>query len=128
MFIRRGQTVFLADTSVAENPDGRALADIAVQTAATARSLGFEPRVALLSYSNFGQPARPTTRDVRDAVQELEHRGVDFEFDGEMQVNVALDYELSADGLLSGGGAGDGENAGGGGGIRAGAAPPLSRT
>ena len=94
MFIRRGQTVFLADTSVAENPDGRALADIAVQTAATARSLGFEPRVALLSYSNFGQPARPATRDVRDAVQDLEQRGVDFEFDGEMQVNVALDYEL----------------------------------
>ena len=94
MFIRRGQTVFLADTSVAENPDGRALADIAIQTAATARSLGFEPRVALLSYSNFGQPERPATQDVRDAVAELETRKVDFEFDGEMQVNVALDYDL----------------------------------
>ena len=94
MFIRRGQTVFLADTSVAENPDGRALADIAIQTANTARSLGFEPRVALLSYSNFGQPERHATKDVRDAVLELERRRVDFEFDGEMQVNVALDYDL----------------------------------
>ena len=67
---------------------------IAIQAAATARSLGFEPRVAILSFSNFGQPERPATKAVRDAVQELEMRKVDFEFDGEMQVNVALDYDL----------------------------------
>jgi len=59
-----------------------------------ARQLGHEPRVALLSFSNFGNPPLEKMERVRDAVHELDQRQVDFEYDGEMQPNVALDFEL----------------------------------
>ena len=94
MVIARGRTVFLADTSVHELPTPEELADIAVQTAAKARQLGHEPRVALLSFSNFGNPPREKAERIREAVEVLNNRRVDFEYDGEMQANVALDYEL----------------------------------
>jgi malate dehydrogenase (oxaloacetate-decarboxylating)(NADP+) len=77
-----------------ELPDPEQLADIAIQSAAQARAMGHEPRVALLSYSNFGNPLRETAKRVRDAVAVLDSRLVDFEYDGEMQANVALDGEL----------------------------------
>jgi malate dehydrogenase (oxaloacetate-decarboxylating)(NADP+) len=65
-----------------------------VQTAAKARQLGHEPRVALLSFSNFGNPPREKAERIREAITVLNGRMVDFEYDGEMQANVALDYEL----------------------------------
>jgi malate dehydrogenase (oxaloacetate-decarboxylating)(NADP+) len=100
IFLSRGRTVFIADTSVHELPSATELADIAVQTAAKARQFGHEPRVALLSFSNFGNPMREKAERVRDAVDELDQRkvmgrgNIDFEYDGEMQANVALDFAL----------------------------------
>ena len=92
--VARGRTVFLADTSVHELPTPEQLADIAIQSAAQARALGHEPRVALLSFSNFGNPPREKALRIRQAVEVLDTRDVDFEYDGEMQANVALDGDL----------------------------------
>ncbi|WP_119460462.1 NADP-dependent malic enzyme [Rhodospirillaceae bacterium SYSU D60014] len=92
--IAQGRTVLIADTSVHELPTAEELADIAVQSAAKARQLGHDPRVALLSFSNFGNPPREKAERIREAVTVLDGRQVDFEYDGEMQANVALDFEL----------------------------------
>ncbi|QIE57630.1 NADP-dependent malic enzyme [Pikeienuella piscinae] len=89
--LARGRTVLVADTMVHEMPNGSELADIAEQSARVARRLGLEPRVALLSYSTFGYPISERSSNLRDAVRILEERGVDFEFDGEMAADVALD-------------------------------------
>ncbi|MCA8934518.1 MAG: NADP-dependent malic enzyme [Rhodospirillaceae bacterium] len=89
-----GRTVFIADSRVHERPTTDELVEIAIHSARRARVLGHEPRVALLSYSNFGQPESEITQHVRDAVAELDRLGVDFEYDGEMTVEVALDPEL----------------------------------
>ena len=94
VIVTRGRTVFLADTTVHELPNPEQLADIAIQSAAQARAMGHEPRVALLSYSNFGNPLRSTAKRIRDAVAVLDSRVLDFEYDGEMQANVALDGDL----------------------------------
>ena len=92
--IARGQTIFIADTRVHEMPDAETLVDIAIQSADYARQFGHEPRVALLSYSNFGQPLAPNTERVREAVKILDSRGVNFEYDGEMAADTALDPNL----------------------------------
>jgi malate dehydrogenase (oxaloacetate-decarboxylating)(NADP+) len=94
ILVVRGRSIFIADTSVHELPNAEQLADIAVQAAAAARTLGHEPRVALLSYSNFGNPWHPAAQRIRDAVQLLDLREPDFEYDGEMQANVALNFPL----------------------------------
>ena len=92
--VTRGRTVFMSDTYVHELPTPDELADIAIQTAAKARQMGHEPRVALLSFSNFGNPNREKTYRIRDAVEVLDARKVDFEYDGEMAADVSLDDEL----------------------------------
>ena len=92
--ITRRQTLFIADTNINELPDPECLADIAVQTAEFARSFGHVPRVALLSFSNFGYPDRQHMQRIRAGVQAIDQRGVDFEYDGEMNVDVALDMSL----------------------------------
>ncbi len=94
MMLARGRTVFIADTAVLDEPTSVELADIAAQAAAEARRLGHEPRVALLSFSNFGNPMREKAERIRDAVALLDMRTVDFEYDGEMSADVALDPEL----------------------------------
>ncbi len=94
MVIVRGRTVFIADTNVHELPTPEQLADIACQAAAKARAFGHEPRVALLSFSNFGNPMREKAQRIRTAVEVLDGRGVDFEYDGEMSADVALDPEM----------------------------------
>ena len=94
MVIAGSRTVFIADTTVHELPTPAELADIACQTAAKARSMGHEPRVALLSNSNFGNPRWEQADRIRDAVQELDSREVDFEYDGEIAADVALDPKL----------------------------------
>src|SRR3546814_2033248 len=81
----RGRALFIADTSVHELPNAEQLVDIAQQSAAHARALGHEPRVALLSYSNFGNPWHPAAQRIRDAVHLLDQREPDFEYDGEMR-------------------------------------------
>ncbi len=94
ILVARGRTVFIADTTVNEFPSPVQLADIAVQTATKARLMGHEPRVAFLSFSNFGQPMRERAQHVRDAIALLDERDVGFEYDGEMSADVALDFEL----------------------------------
>ena len=94
IILARGRTVFIADTSVHEEPTSVVLADIAEQAADTARLLGHEPRVALLSFSNFGNPLREQTARIRDAIALLESKAVDFEYDGEMSADVALDPDM----------------------------------
>ncbi|MDA8230070.1 MAG: NADP-dependent malic enzyme [Magnetospirillum sp.] len=94
LLLARGRTVLMADTAVHETPAPEELADIAVQSARKARQMGQEPRVALLSYSTFGNPASDRAERVREAAAILDSREVDFEFDGEMAADVALDPEL----------------------------------
>jgi malate dehydrogenase (oxaloacetate-decarboxylating)(NADP+) len=94
--VTRSTTLFIADTNINELPDPDALADIAIQTAERARAFGHEPRVALLSFSNFGYPHREHMQRIRAGVRALDERNVDFEYDGEMNVDVALDMSLRA--------------------------------
>ena len=94
VMMARGRTVFIADTTVHELPDTNELADIAIQTASMARAMGFTPRVALLSFATFGNPPISKAARIRDVVMELDRREVDFEYDGEMSADVALDPEL----------------------------------
>ena len=94
IIVARDRTVFLADSTVHELPDAEQLVDIAIQSAAQARAMGHEPRVAFLSFSNFGNPPRREAEHMRQAVELLDGRQVDFEYDGEMQANVALDHNL----------------------------------
>ncbi len=92
----RGRTVVVADTAVHDMPSGEELADIAEEAASFAKRLGYEPRVAMLAYSTFGQPEGERSRHVREAVQILDRRRVDFEFDGEMAADVALNPKVMA--------------------------------
>ncbi|MGH6954610.1 MAG: NADP-dependent malic enzyme [Alphaproteobacteria bacterium] len=94
IMIARGRTVFMADTTVHERPTAVELADITVQAARQARGLGHEPRAALLSFTNFGNPPAEQAERVREAVAMLDSRPVDFEYDGEMTADVALDHDL----------------------------------
>jgi len=89
-----GLTVLLADTLVHEVPSSPQLADIAIQAAAKGHQLGPEPHVALLSYSNFGNPMGEDGQRVRDAVALLDQRRAGFKYDGEMSADVALDEAL----------------------------------
>lgn len=91
MVINRGRTVFIADTSVTELPQGEDLANIAMESARAVRSLGFSPRVAFLSYSTFGNPMGERGEKVREAVAILDSMGgIDFEYEGDMSADVAL--------------------------------------
>jgi malate dehydrogenase (oxaloacetate-decarboxylating)(NADP+) len=92
----RGATIFIADTLMHFRPNPMQLADIAIGAAAAARQLGHEPRVALLSHSTFGNEAHVTSDTMREAVAILDQRGVDFEYDGEMSPDVALDPSYRA--------------------------------
>jgi malate dehydrogenase (oxaloacetate-decarboxylating)(NADP+) len=92
----RGATIFIADTLVHFRPTPQQFADIAIGAAGAARRLGHEPRVALLSYSTFGSQLSPAGNAIREAVDILDQYGVDFEFDGEMSPDVALDESYRA--------------------------------
>jgi malate dehydrogenase (oxaloacetate-decarboxylating)(NADP+) len=94
MVMTRGRTVFIADTSINERPSGPQLARIARQCADEARAMGHEPRVAFLSHSNFGNPPGALATQVREAVAILDDEGADFEYDGEMSPDVALNMSL----------------------------------
>src|SRR4051794_33003876 len=96
MMLAKGRTVFIADTTVHELPDTRTLADIAIQAARTVERMGFVPRVALLSFSTFGNPPVTKAASMSSVAIELDRRQVTFEYDGEMAADVALDPELMA--------------------------------
>ena len=94
MVVSREKTVFIGDTSIIERPKPKELADIAVQMATLVSKLGFNPRVAFSSFANFGSPSLLSTTSAKEAVSILKDRSVDFEFDGEMSVEIALNHEL----------------------------------
>ncbi len=93
MIVNKGKTVFIGDTSVHENPTAKQLAEIAISSARVVRLFGFDPKVAFVSHSTFGQPATSQTKHIRDAVEILQDKKVDFQFDGDMQPDVALNEE-----------------------------------
>ena len=95
MVVNKGKTVFIGDTSVHEYPSSEQLADIAISSARVVRLFGFDPKVAFLSHSTFGQPLTSRTKHIRDAVDILKKRKVDFKFDGDMQPDIALSKEYA---------------------------------
>ena len=92
--VSRQGTVFLADTSINETPSPDQLATIAKQMAKNARTMGHAPRIAFLSFSNFGSREIERIDRIRKAIRLLDAEEVDFEYDGEMQADMALDFEL----------------------------------
>ncbi len=93
MIVNKGKTVFIGDTSVHEHPTSEQLAEIAISSARVVRLFGFDPKVAFVSHSTFGQPLTSRTKHIRDAVEILQDKKVDFQFDGDMQPDVALNEE-----------------------------------
>jgi len=96
IMIAKGKTVFISDTTVHELPSAEELAQIALMTAKKARQMGHEPRVAFLSFSTFGNPMLEKAQRVRDAIEIMDGLEVDFEYDGEMGADVALNKDLMA--------------------------------
>jgi malate dehydrogenase (oxaloacetate-decarboxylating)(NADP+) len=94
LVLARGRTVLVADTAVSEMPNAESLADIAVEAAGVARRFGYEPRLALLAFSTFGQPPGERAVHVQGAVKILDQRRVDFEYDGDLAADVALNMDL----------------------------------
>jgi malate dehydrogenase (oxaloacetate-decarboxylating)(NADP+) len=86
--------VLIADTSVHDMPSAEEIAGIAIEAARAARRFGLTPRVALLAYSTFGQPRGDRSDEVRGAVEILDTMRVDFEYDGDMAADVALNPDL----------------------------------
>ena len=93
MVISKGKTIFIGDTACAELSSSDNLAQIAIQTAKKVRDMGFEPRVAFLSFSNFGSALKTESQRVKDAVEKLDGMKVDFEYEGEMTADVALNMD-----------------------------------
>jgi malate dehydrogenase (oxaloacetate-decarboxylating)(NADP+) len=96
LVIAKGRLIVVADTAITELPNAKDIAEIAIEAANVSRRLGQEPRVALLAFSNFGHPPGERAGHVREAVKILDAKRVDFEFDGEMGADIALNKELMA--------------------------------
>ena len=96
LVVDKGKTIFVGDTSVNEYPNSEQLAEIAISTARVVRLFGFDPKVAFVSHSTFGQPLTSRTKHIKKAVEILKEKNVDFEFDGDMQPDVALDEEYKS--------------------------------
>jgi malate dehydrogenase (oxaloacetate-decarboxylating)(NADP+) len=94
VLVGQSHTVFMADTTVTERPSPEQFVEIAIHTAAVARRMGHEPRVAFLSYSTFGNPEGSFLDNIRGAIKLLDQRDVDFEYEGEMAPDVALNPSL----------------------------------
>ena len=94
LYVSKGRTILVADTNVTEYPTSEQLAEIANSSARVAELLGFDPKVAFLSHSTFGQPKTERTTIVRGAVEILEKNNVNFLYDGEMQPDVALNLKF----------------------------------
>ncbi|MEO1177241.1 MAG: phosphate acyltransferase, partial [Pseudomonadota bacterium] len=94
--IHKGRIVFISDTLVHEWPDEEDLANIAERAASVATHMGVEPRVAFVSFSTFGYPDSERARKMNEAPKVLDRRGVAFEYEGEMTVDVALNAQSQA--------------------------------
>jgi len=90
MLITPKKTIFIADTQVNDFPSSEDLVKIAFSSVRVARLFGFDPKVAFLSHSTFGKPISRNTKHVREAIEILKNKKIDFDFDGEMQPDVAL--------------------------------------
>ena len=87
----KGEPIFIADTSVAEFPSAKQLAEISIEAARAVQKLGFVARVALLSYSTFGNPRGERADKVREAIRLLDgYEDIDFEYEGDIAADVAL--------------------------------------
>ncbi|WP_415320854.1 NADP-dependent malic enzyme [Candidatus Pelagibacter sp. Uisw_092] len=93
MVVAKGKTIFVGDTSVNEYPSSEELAEIAISSARVVKMFGFVPKVAFVSHSTFGQPLTSRTKHIKKAVEILKGKNVDFDFDGDMQPDVALNEE-----------------------------------
>ena len=93
LVIARGRAVVVSDTAITENPTAQELAEIAIEAAGVARRLGYEPRVAMLAFATFGHPPGERTQHIQEAVRILDRRRADFEYDGEMAADVALNRD-----------------------------------
>ena len=91
VLLAKGRTLFIADTNVTEMPDADELVEIACEAARAVRTLGYPPRIAFLSYSTFGNPMGQRSEKVREAVAMLDEMDVDFEYEGELPPDLALD-------------------------------------
>ena len=94
MMVGKNHTTFLADTTINERPSAEELAHIARETAAVARRMGHEPRVAFLSYSTFGNPSGKWLESIREAVAILDREDPGFEYEGEMAPDAALNPKV----------------------------------
>ncbi|MCT4635031.1 MAG: NADP-dependent malic enzyme [Rickettsiales bacterium] len=94
MIIFGRKTIFIADSSVNESPNAEELASITIQAAKEVEKLGYTPRAALLSFSNFGNPEAKRNEHVKGALSILDSQKLNFEYDGEMTADVAVNYEL----------------------------------
>ena len=93
LVVHKGKTIFVGDTSVHEYPTSEQMAEMAISAARVVRLFGFDPKVAFVSHSTFGQPLTSRTKHIKKAVEVLKEKNVNFEFDGDMQPDVALNAE-----------------------------------
>jgi malate dehydrogenase (oxaloacetate-decarboxylating)(NADP+) len=93
VLLARGRTIFIADTNVTEMPEAQDVVEIACEAAAAVKHLGFTPRLAFMSYSTFGNPMGERAEKMREAVAALDMMDVDFEYEGEMPPELALEPE-----------------------------------
>ncbi len=96
MVISKGRTIFISDSACSEISSPQRLAQTAVQTAQKVKDLGYEPRVAFLSFSNYGSALKTESERIKEAVSILDNQKVDFEYDGEMSADVALNKDKMA--------------------------------
>ena len=96
LVVHKGKTIFVGDTSVHEYPTSEQMAEIAISAARVVRLFGFDPKVAFVSHSTFGQPLTSRTKHIKNAVEILKNKNVNFEFDGDMQPDVALNKEYQS--------------------------------
>ena len=96
LVVHKGKTIFVGDTSVHEYPSSEQMAEIAISAARVVRLFGFDPKVAFVSHSTFGQPLTSRTKHIQKAVEILKEKNVNFEFDGDMQPDVALNEEYKS--------------------------------
>ena len=96
VLLARGRTLFIADTNVTEMPEAMDIVEIACEAASAVQRLGFPPRLAFMSYSTFGNPMGERAEKMREAVAILDQMDVDFEYEGEMPPELALDPEQRA--------------------------------
>ena len=94
VIVGRHHTMLIADTAVTERPTAEQYAAIALRSSAFARRMGLEPRVAFISYTTFGNPPGMHIEELRDAVKILDGFNADFEYEGEMAPDVALNYDM----------------------------------